>query len=79
MNVTYNGTISNMRQVSKISKSTGISNKSAKLLIKLMQYYKPTSVIEIETSLGLSTAALSISLPNSSITTIEECTETGNA
>ena len=67
-----------MRQVSKISKSTGIYNKSAKLLIKLMQYYKPTSVIEIETSLGLSTAALSISLPNSSITTIEECTETGN-
>jgi len=78
INVTSNGTISNMRQVSKISKSTGISNKSAKLLIKLMQYYKPTSVIEIETSLGLSTAALSISLPNSSITTIEECTETGN-
>jgi len=78
INVTSNGTISNMRQVSKISKSTGISNKSAKLLIKLMQYYKPTSVIEIETSLGLSTAALSISLPNSSITTIEECRETGN-
>ena len=78
INVTSNGTISNMRQVSKISKSTGISNKSAKLLIKLMQYYKPTSVMEIETSLGLSTAALSISLPNSSITTIEECRETGN-
>jgi len=78
INVTSNGTISNMRQVSKIYKSTGISNKSAKLLIKLMQYYKPTSVIEIETSLGLSTVALSISLPNSSITTIEECTKTGN-
>jgi len=77
INVISNGTISNMRQVSKISKSTGISNKSAKLLIKLMQYYKPTSVIEIETSLGLSTAALSISLPNSSITTIEECTGYG--
>lgn len=78
INVISNGTISNMRQVSKISKSTGISNKSAKLLIKLMQYYKPTTVIEIETSLGLSTAALSISLPNSSITTIEEFAETGN-
>jgi len=78
INVTSNGTISNMRQVSKISKSTGISNKSAKLLIKLMQYYKPTSVIEIETSLGLSTAALSISLPNSSITTLEGCKETAN-
>ena len=78
INVTSNSTISNMRQVSKISKSTEISNKSAKLLIKLMQYYKPTSVIEIETSLGLSTAALSISLPNSSITTLEECTEKGN-
>ena len=63
-------------QVSKIAKNAGISNKRAKLLMNLMQYYKPTSVLEIGTSLGLSTAALSISLPNSSITTLEGCKET---
>ena len=67
---------SNKRQVSKIAKNAGISNKRAKLLMNLMQYYKPTSVLEIGTSLGLSTAALSISLPNSSITTLEGCKET---
>ena len=67
---------SNKRQVSKIAKNAGISNKRAKLLMNLMQYYKPTSILEIGTSLGLSTAALSISLPNSSITTLEGCKET---
>ena len=69
---------SNKRLVSKIAKNAGISNKRAKLLMNLMQYYKPTTVLEIGTSLGLSTAALSISLPNSSITTLEGCKETAN-
>ena len=67
---------SNKRPISKIAKNAGISNKRAKLLMNLMQYYKPTSVLEIGTSLGLSTAALSISSPNSSITTLEGCKET---
>ena len=69
---------SNKRAISKIAKNAGISNKRAKLLMNLMQYYKPTTVLEIGTSLGLSTAALSISLPNSSITTLDVCKETAN-
>ncbi|WP_368074174.1 O-methyltransferase [Polaribacter sp. L3A8] len=68
----------NDRQVSKIAKIAGLSNKKAKLLIRLIQYFKPKTVLEIGTSLGLGTSAIKIGNKESKITTLEGCPETSN-
>lgn len=74
---------SNKRQISKIAKNAGISKKRAKLLFRITQYFKPdtsaslsTSILEIGTSLGLATSALSLGNPNAKITTLEGCPNT---
>ena len=64
------------REVAKIAKVAGISKKRAALLIRLIAYLKPKSILELGTSVGLSTAALSIGNPNASIITIEGCKNT---
>ena len=66
----------NERQVSKIAKVAGISNKKSKLLIRLIKYFKPIQVLEIGTSLGLGTTAIKIGNDNSIITSLEGCAET---
>jgi predicted O-methyltransferase YrrM len=66
----------NERQISKVAKIAGISTKKTKILIKLIQYFKPNNVLEIGTSLGLGTSAIKIGHENSIITTLEGCPET---
>ena len=60
-----------------ISKIARISNKKARLLIRLIAYFNPKNILEIGTSVGLGTAAIQIGNNNSSIITIESCPETG--
>jgi len=67
---------SNLRKVSAITKVAGISNPRAKLLIRLVQYFNPTSILEVGTSLGLATTALALGNQKSSIITLEGCPET---
>jgi len=62
----------------KISRIVKISNKRGELLMNLMKYFNPNNILEVGSSIGLSTAALSISAPNSKITTLETCKDTGN-
>jgi predicted O-methyltransferase YrrM len=64
------------RKVSKILKVAGISNKKAKLLINLINYFKPKTVLEIGTSLGLATSAIKIGNKGVKIKTLEGCEET---
>lgn len=64
------------REVAKIAKVAGISKKRAVLLIRLITYFKPKTILELGTSVGLSTAALSIGNPKASIITIEGCKNT---
>ena len=66
----------NKRQVSKIVKVAGISNKKAKLLIRFVNYFKPVHTLEIGTSIGLGTSAIKIGNDKSIITTLEGCPET---
>ncbi len=66
----------NKRQISKITKVAGISNKKAKLLIKIVNYFKPEYILEIGTSVGLSTSAIKIANQNSEMITLEGCSET---
>jgi predicted O-methyltransferase YrrM len=67
---------SNKREISKIAKTAGISPKRAELLFRIVNYFQPQSILEIGTSLGLATSALSLGNPNAKITTLEGCPET---
>lgn len=67
---------SNSREISKIAKIAGISKKRSKLLIRLISYLKPTSILEIGTSLGIGTASIYIGNPKSKLTTLEGCPQT---
>ena len=76
----------NERQIAKIAKTAGISQKRAKLLFRLVNYFQPETILEIGTSLGLATSALSLGLEaktnraklnlNAKITTLEGCPNT---
>lgn len=67
---------SNKRQISKIAKTAGISSKRAKLLFRVVNYFQPTTILEIGTSLGLATSALSLGSESAKITTLEGCSST---
>ena len=77
---------STTRAISQIAKTAGISSKRAKLLFRIVNYFQPESILEIGTSLGLATSALSLGLEaktnraklnkNAKITTLEGCPNT---
>lgn len=67
---------SNTRVIAKIAKTAGISPKRAQLLFRITSYLQPDTVLEIGTSLGLATAALSLGNTKARITTLEGCPET---
>ena len=67
---------SNIRPVSKIAKTAGISPKRAELLFRIVNYFQPENILEIGTSLGLATSALSLGNPKSRIITLEGCANT---
>jgi predicted O-methyltransferase YrrM len=71
---------SNTRQIAKIAKTAGISGKRADLLFRIVNYFQPSTILEIGTSLGLATSALSLGARSvgeeAKITTLEGCPET---
>ncbi|SDW72687.1 Methyltransferase domain-containing protein [Lutibacter oricola] len=67
---------SNTRKVKDIAKVAGISTKKAKLLIRLIDYFAPNTLLEIGTSVGLGTSAIAIASNNLIITTLEGCPST---
>jgi predicted O-methyltransferase YrrM len=68
----------NIRKVSKIAKIAGISKKKGRLLLKLMDFFQPEFVLEIGTSVGLGTSALSLGNKNAKIISLEGCINTAN-
>jgi predicted O-methyltransferase YrrM len=67
---------SNKRSISKIAATAGISKNTAELLFRIIKYFEPKNILEIGTSLGLATSALSLENPKAEITTLEGCPET---
>ncbi len=67
---------SNTREISKIAKTAGITPKNAELLFRILRYFQPKSVLEIGTSLGLATSALSLGNDKAKIITLEGCPNT---
>lgn len=67
---------SNSREIAKIAQTAGISSKNAELLFRIVRYFQPKSILEIGTSLGLATSALSSGNQNAEITSLEGCPNT---
>jgi predicted O-methyltransferase YrrM len=67
---------SNTRSISKIAKTAGISATRAELLFRIVHYFQPTTILEIGTSLGLATSALSLGNKTAKITSLEGCPNT---
>ncbi len=67
---------SNARQISKVAKTAGITKKHAELLYRISSYLKPKNILELGTSLGMATSALSLGNLKGDIVTIEGCQET---
>jgi predicted O-methyltransferase YrrM len=68
----------NLRPINKITKYAGLSIKKANSLINLVLYFKPKTILEFGTSVGLGTIALHLGNPTSKITTLEGCLNTMN-
>jgi len=63
------------RSISNIAKNAGTTNKRAKLLFRLTNFFKPEHILELGTSLGIATHALSLGHPEAYITSVEGCPE----
>jgi predicted O-methyltransferase YrrM len=61
------------RLISEITKNAGTTYKRAKLLYRIITYFKPNTILELGTSLGIATHAISLGYPKAKITTIEGC------
>ena len=66
----------NARKVSSVVKNAGMKKKRQKLLFRLAKYFKSENILELGTSLGLGTLALSLSNEFSAIHTVEGCQNT---
>ena len=66
----------NKRVINQIAKNAGISSKRAELLFRIVRYFEPETILEIGTSLGLATSALSLGNQISKIITLEGCPKT---
>ncbi|WP_242117927.1 O-methyltransferase [Aestuariivivens sediminicola] len=61
------------RKISRIAERAGTTLSRAKLLFRLSQYFNCQTVLELGTSLGMATYALSLGNPKVRLTTIEGC------
>lgn len=61
----------NTRTVSSIAASAVKSKKYGQLLFRLIKYYRPATLLEIGTSLGVTTSYLSLANPEARLITLE--------
>ena len=64
---------SGKRTVAQIAARSLKSEKYGQLLFRLANHIRPNAVLELGTSLGISTAYLASAAPNAKVTTIEGC------
>ncbi len=63
--------ISSTRSIASIAKRSAKSTKYAQLLFRIVKELKPSTIIELGTSLGVSTTYMALASPEAKITTIE--------
>ena len=70
---------SNQRTVASIAKSATKPKKYAQLLYRIVQYYKPATILELGTSLGITTSYFALANPSAKIITMEGAEAIANA
>jgi predicted O-methyltransferase YrrM len=65
----------NKRVISQLAATAGISGKRGTLLFKTLNYFKPKTILEIGTSLGLATTYMSGYSNGAKVFTLEGCPE----
>jgi len=61
-------------RVASIARNSSVSDKYGRLLFRLVKYFGPQTIIELGTSLGISTLYLAMANPDAHVYTIEGCT-----
>lgn len=59
------------RSISSIARNAAKSKKFGQLLFRVARYYKPSTILELGTSLGITTSYFSTAVPQSKIITVE--------
>ena len=72
------GNYQNERKISSIANAYAIKPKYGRLLFRLVNYFKPACMIELGTSLGISTMYQSYGALNSRFYTLEGCNNSQN-
>ena len=62
---------SSKRSIASLARVAAKSPRTARFFFRLARYYQPNTILELGTSLGLTSAFFSLACPASSITTIE--------
>ncbi len=66
------------RKVSQLNNNSSISDKYGVILFKLVEHFKPKTIIELGTSIGISTAYLAKPSSKTTVYTIEACEATAD-
>jgi predicted O-methyltransferase YrrM len=67
--------LNNKRKISAIARSSLKPKKFSQLLFRIVHYYKPRNILELGTSLGITTAYMAVANPAASIITMEGAPE----
>ncbi len=67
---------SNIRKFKDIAKYSAINEKFGEMMFRLIDYFKPQTVLELGTSLGIGTSCLAMPNSKAQVYTIEACPET---
>ena len=59
------------RSINSIARNSAKSKKYGQLLFRMVKYYQPSTVIELGTSLGITTSYLSLARPDARLITME--------
>ena len=65
------------KSINSIAKDAAKSKKYGQLLFRMVNYYQPATIVELGTSLGITTSYLSLAKPNARLTTMEGAREIG--
>ena len=60
--------------VASVARKSAVSEKYGRLLFRLVEYFNPQTIVELGTSLGISTLYLALAAPKAKVFTIEGCT-----
>jgi len=64
------------KRIKEIAGNSGVPDSIGELLFRMVRHYKPEHILELGTSLGISTMYLSLARPEARLSTIEGCAVT---